>query len=176
MPIYTRFGDRGETMSLTGKRVSKDSLSIEAQGQLDELNSVLGVVIAFTEEPEINELLTRVQKEIFILGAELAMDRKSRKKIGASNVEFIEKKIDSMESELGILANFVIPGGSRPAALLHYARTVCRRCERRVVSLSRKQKIDPEIMVYLNRLSDLLFTLARYINRKKHVNEIVWKG
>lgn len=176
MPIYTRFGDNGETITLSGKKISKDSVIIEAQGQLDELNAVLGVVISFTDEQLIEETLRKIQKELFILGAEIAMERKSKKKIGLLHVEYLEKTIDELQSELSALANFVLPGGSKSAALLHYARTICRRCERRLVSLSKQQTLDPETIIYLNRLGDLLFVLARYINRKKRVDEIVWKG
>lgn len=177
MPIYTRLGDTGRTVTLSGKKVYKDDAKVEAYGQLDELNALLGVVIAFTKKDEdVKAILEKAQKNLFILGAELMIGKKGRRKIGAVDVEELESAIDTYEEQLTALANFIIPGGSKTASLLHLARSVCRRCERSIVALSRKETIDPVVVVYLNRLSDLLFVLARYVNRKRRVPEVIWKG
>ncbi len=175
MPIYTRIGDKGDTITLSGKKVSKDDPRVEAYGVVDELNAAIGVAIAFSDDNEIKDMLAVTQKDLFIIGAELAIEKGARK-LTPPKTEKIEKFIDKVEPKLPYLANFVIPGGSKTAALLHQARTISRRAERRVVSASKVVKINPEVLRYLNRLSDLLFVLARYSNRKKHFEEIVWKG
>ncbi|MEM2908694.1 MAG: cob(I)yrinic acid a,c-diamide adenosyltransferase [Candidatus Bilamarchaeaceae archaeon] len=174
MPIYTKIGDKGDTITLSGKKVRKDDPQVEAYGCVDELNAAIGVVIAFTDDNELREILIDVQKDLFIVGAELAIG--STKKLTPAKTEKLEKIIDKIEPQLPYLANFVIPGGSKTAALLHLARTISRRVERRVVAAARTAKINPEILKYLNRLSDLLFVLARYANRKKRFEEIVWRG
>jgi len=174
--IYTRLGDKGQTVTLAGKKVYKDDLRVEAYGSVDELNALLGVIMSFTTDSEIKETLTKIQKELFVVGAELAMEKTAMKKINPTHISDLESKIDEIEEELPHLANFVLPGGSKTASLLHLARTVCRRAERRTVSLSQKSNINPDITRYLNRLGDLLFVLARYENRKKRIEEIVWSG
>ena len=174
--IYTRLGDKGETVTLSGKKVYKDDERVEAYGSVDELNALLGVVASFTTDEEIKTLLIKIQKQLFIVGAELAMEKLRSQKINPTHISFLESEIDEIEKELTHLANFVLPGGSKTASLLHLARTVCRRAERRVVALSKKSKINPDIIKYLNRLGDLLFVLARYENRKKRIEEIVWSG
>lgn len=175
MAIYTRLGDKGETVTLEGDKVHKDDPIIEAQGQIDELNAILGMVVSFSDDQKIADLLQKAQKELFILGAELSAE-KSRKRINLKHVEDIEQSIDALEEKLPALANFVLPGGCKTASLLHYARTVCRRCERRLAPLYREKQIDDVALTYLNRLGDLLFTMARHENRKKRVDEIIWKG
>lgn len=175
MHIYTRLGDKGSTVTLGGRKVQKDDPLIEAQGQIDELNAALGIAVAFIDDADATQALRMVQKELFVLGAELSMDNGS-KRISPKHVEDLEKQIDSYEERLPALANFVLPGGCKSAALVHYARTVCRRCERKLVTLSNKKRLDPIAITYLNRLGDLLFTMARWLNRKKRVDEIVWKG
>ena len=165
MAIYTRLGDTGDTVTLEGEKVNKDNPLIEAQGQIDELNAILGMAISFSEDEKITTSFRKIQKELFILGAELSAE-KSRKRINLKHVEDIESLIDETESELPTLANFVLPGGCKTASLLHYARTVCRRCERRLVPLYKENQIDETALTYLNRLGDLLFTMARYANRK----------
>lgn len=172
MPIYTRFGDKGDTIILGNRTVRKDDPIVEATGTIDELNAALGVVIAFTDDTEFKEILSAVQKDLFVIGAELVSE-KTTKRITPAKTEFLERKIDELEPKLERLTHFIIPGGSKTAAVLHLARTICRRAERRVVSLS---KTNPEIIKYLNRLSDLLFVLARYENRKKRFSETIWKG
>ncbi|MEM3422874.1 MAG: cob(I)yrinic acid a,c-diamide adenosyltransferase [Candidatus Bilamarchaeaceae archaeon] len=175
MPIYTRFGDKGDTVILSGRTVRKDDPLVEATGTIDELNAALGVVIAFTDDSEFKEILSSVQKDLFVIGAELVSE-KTTKRITPAKTEFLERKIDEIEPKLERLTHFIIPGGSKTAAVLHLARTICRRAERRVVSASSHNKINPEIVKYLNRLSDLLFILARYENRKKRFSETLWRG
>jgi len=175
MPIYTRFGDKGKT-SLLGSVVPKSNPRVEAYGSVDELNAVLGIAIAFSERPELNKVLSDAQRDLFVIGAELALAGAKTKKISPARVAMLEKCIDEMEADLPRLRHFILPGGSRAASLLHLARTVCRRTERRVVALSEKEKINPDIIVYINRLGDFLFMLARSVNYKKKVEEIVWKG
>ncbi len=174
--IYTRLGDKGQTVTLSGKKVYKDDERVEAYGSVDELNALLGVILAFTTDNEVKDTLIKVQKELFIVGAELAMEKTPPKKINPTHISAVESKIDEIEEELPHLAHFVLPSGSKTASLLHLARTVCRRAERRVVALSRKSKINPNIISYLNRLGDLLFVLARYENRKKRIEETTWSG
>jgi len=169
-------GDTGQTVTLSGKKVYKDDPQVEAYGSVDELNSLLGVVVAFTSHEEVSRLLRRIQKELFLVAAELAMGKIHFIRINPTHISALEEEIDKIERELPHLANFIVPGGSKTASLLHLARTVCRRAERRVVTLSRKSSINPSIIKYLNRLGDLLFVLARYENKKQHIEEITWEG
>jgi len=175
MPVYTRFGDKGDTVIFGGKTVRKDDPLIEAIGTVDELNAALGVVIAFTDDGELKSVLVSVQKNLFAIGAELASE-KTTKGITPAKTEELERLIDELEPKMERLTHFIIPGGSKTAAVLHLARTICRRAERRVVSAMAKHKINPEIIKYLNRLSDLLFVLARHENRKKRFPETTWQG
>lgn len=179
MKIYTKTGDKGETSLFGGQRVPKDALRIEAYGTVDELNSVLGIVRADNTESEIDRILAHVQNQLFDLGADLATPRSSKPKkvnrIEPGDAHSLEKFIDSLEVNLKPLKRFILPGGSPVAARLHFARTVCRRAERAVVRLSRNEDIGDDITVYLNRLSDLLFVLARYANHTAKVQEIKWK-
>ena len=179
MPIYTRFGDKGQTSLLGGEVVSKNDTRVDAYGGVDELNAMLGVVIASCKYDDIKKMLQEIQKDLFVIGAELASatDKKTKiMHITANKVTEMEKAIDGIEEQLLVLRNFILPGGTKLAALLHLARTICRRAERNVVSLDKKERINPEIIRYINRLSDLLFVLARFANRKKRVQEIIWKG
>jgi len=179
MSIYSRRGDKGETEVLGGKRLPKDHVRIEAMGQLDELNALLGIAIAFSDDEKSNALLKEMQKDVFVIGAEFAAAKgKARlhRMVGPQRVSELEHEIDATEAQLSPLHHFILPGGSKTASLLHLARTVCRRAERSVVALSRKEKVDPQVIVYLNRLGDLLFVMARRVNRKKRVEETMWKG
>lgn len=176
MPIYTKFGDKGTT-SLSGPgKVPKDHPHVEAYGEVDELNSVLGIVIAFSELKQVTTPLKKIQKDLFVIGAELASKGAKVKKITPAHVSELETEIDHLEAELPPLKHFILPGGSKTASLLHHARTVCRRAERRIVTASAKGKVNPTTIAYLNRVGDLLFMLARYVNYKKKVEETIWKG
>jgi len=180
MKIYTKTGDKGDTSLFGGQRVPKDALRIEAYGTVDELNSVLGLVVAECDDAEMNEVLVTVQKKLFDVGADLAtpqmLDKRKVRRIEPRDALQLEKVIDAVEKKLKPLSAFVIPGGSPSAARLHFARTVCRRAERSVVRLSRNEDIGEEIIIFLNRLSDLLFVLARYANCLADIPEVKWKG
>jgi len=177
MPIYTRFGDKGKTALHTGKTVSKNSIRVEAYGNLDELNSFLGVVLSQVKDRRIKQELLEIQSDLFEIGASLASPgekehQKLAQKLKARVFEF-EKEIDALTQKLPKLKNFILPGG-KVGSLLHYARTIARRAERRTVALAEKEAVLSEILVYLNRLSDLLFTFARYINYLEKQKEIIW--
>lgn len=178
--VYTRQGDQGETRLGSGQKVLKDSPRIAAYGTVDELNSVIGVTIAFEPTEKVHKALTKIQHELFTLGGDLCVleeDKKQREMsvIEEVHVKALEKLIDELNKELKPLEEFILPGGTPAAAFLHQARCVCRRAERRVVTLSQQEKIGPNVLKYLNRLSDALFVLARYENLKKGVEDVYWK-
>lgn len=180
MKIYTKTGDTGETSLYGGKRVSKDSCRIETYGTADELNSVIGACRSMEESKEIDSILEQIQHDLFTLGADLAAPENSQTKktidrIGSSHIEKLERHIDSIQPTLTPLANFILPGGSRLGAMLHFARAVCRRAERLAVRLYREEHIGLQPVVYLNRLSDLLFVLARKANSLRRIPEMKWK-
>jgi cob(I)alamin adenosyltransferase len=179
MKIYTKTGDDGETGLFAGPRVKKDDPRIEAYGTVDELNSVLGLVRSAKPPADIDRLLACVQNELFDLGAELATpDPKSRgtNLITQQNVESLEKAIDQFDANLPPLKTFILPGGTPAAAWLHLARTICRRAERRVVTLGDEPNVSLSslVVIYLNRLSDLLFVLARAANQAAKVEDVKW--
>ena len=179
MKIYTRTGDRGDTALFGGQRVPKDALRVEAYGTIDELNSVLGIVLADTNDSGIEMVLKPVQSLLFEVGADLAtpraLERPAVRRITEADAGALEPVIDRLEEQLEPLKAFVLPGGSPLAARIHFARTVCRRAERACVRLSRNEDIGEDISRYLNRLSDLLFVAARYANARAHVPEVPWK-
>jgi cob(I)alamin adenosyltransferase len=166
--IYTRGGDAGQTSLGDGQRVSKADLRVEAYGQVDELNALLGVTLASGVPDEMRPWLERIQNELFDLGADLAVPlddtKRERTRITAEQVAYLEERCDEANENLEPLRSFVLPGGTEPAALLHLARTVCRRAERVTVALAAEADVNPEALTYLNRLSDLLFILARAAN------------
>ena len=180
--LYTRGGDAGKTSLFGGRRVPKDHPRVIAYGTIDELNSALGVSISFIKQRTLVSQLNAIQNELFNVGAELASDkpvRRSRRHSGAFQLESASTKaleglIDDYDARVPPLKTFVLPAGSNAAATMHYARTVCRRAERNVVTLARKEKINPEIVAYLNRLNDLLFVLARYLNKAARKRELLW--
>lgn len=170
--IYTRTGDSGSTGLGDGSRVEKDSLRVEAYGTADELNSQIGLVIAFGVDETIARQLLDIQHDLFDLGSELCIPGYSA--ISEQNIETLENILDAHNESLPALKEFILPGGNLAAANCHVARTVCRRCERLVVSLSREEKINPPVVKYLNRLSDLLFVLCRVLARQGGQSEVLW--
>lgn len=181
MPIYTRTGDKGKTSLFNGKRVSKDSLVIEAVGSVDELNAAIGVAIAQVSSikysvSSIKKELQEIQSDLFVIGANLANPRSKSSISFETRAKEFEKLIDEMTKKLPRLMNFILPGGGEAGAVLHLARTVSRRAERRIVSLSKKTKLDSGILIYINRLSDLLFTMARFVNSIEKKKETIWNG
>ena len=180
MKIYTKTGDTGETGLYGGMRVSKDAMRVEACGTVDELNACIGFVRSQIQDEEINAIFHRIQNGLFDLGADLAtLDTHPKaKSLRISPILTVELEglIDRLEEQLPPLRNFILPGGSASGAAVHLARTVCRRAERRVVSLSKVEAVNPEVLVYLNRLSDLLFVLARVINQRADVPEPLWES
>ena len=180
MKIYTKTGDSGETGLYGGPRVRKDAPRIEAYGTVDELNAVLGLARSFGLPVGIDLLVSRIQNELFDLGAELATPDPAGQgtlSIDAARIAFLETAIDAHDLNLPPLKSFIHPGGTTSAATLHVARTVCRRAERLVVSLSglASERISPTVTVYLNRLSDLLFVLARAVNQSAGQEDVPWQ-
>jgi cob(I)alamin adenosyltransferase len=180
MKIYTKTGDTGETGLFGGDRVTKDAPRIEAYGAVDELNSLIGIIRALRPSKKIDQVLRRIQSDLFVLGADLATRKANKRslipRISRSHIASVEKTIDSFQLSLRPLKAFILPGGTVAASHLHYARTVCRRAERSTVRLSRSEEINENALVYLNRLSDLLFVLARYANRTGKKKETEWKN
>ena len=181
MKIYTKTGDRGDTGLFGGARVSKASLRVETYGEVDELNSVLGLVLTEPFDAEVTTLLARVQSRLFDIGAELATAPDSKVELGIAllgedEVRELEQAIDRCEAQLPPLKSFVMPGGSRAAAYLHLARTVCRRAERRLVALGEHERVRPEALRFLNRLSDALFVFARFANHRAGISDVPWVG
>lgn len=178
MKIYTKTGDDGTTSLFSGGRVSKTHLRVEAYGTVDELNSVLGVVRAHKPQRRCDEWLARVQWQLFNLGADLATPLDSKAewvvRMDADTVVWLEDAIDEMTAELPELKNFILPGGSLVAANIHVARTVCRRAERVVIQLQDQEPVGEQVIHYLNRLSDFLFTLARWENMQAGIPEDKW--
>jgi cob(I)alamin adenosyltransferase len=177
--IYTRTGDSGETGLFDGTRVSKHDLRVEAYGDVDELNAVLGLVRAAGVGPDLDERLQRLQRDLFALGSRLAdprhriAERVTKAALVDEDVTRLEAWIDEAEAQIPPLRRFILPGGSQAGALLHVARTICRRAERRIVSLG-QDAVDPGVLAYVNRLSDLLFVLARLANARAGVAEAEW--
>jgi cob(I)alamin adenosyltransferase len=181
MKIYTKTGDEGSTGLLGGVRISKSAPRIEAYGTVDELNSFIGLTITEAKDPDVKSLLEDIQNQLFSVGAELASpDPEKSRKLNLPEVtsEFyieIEIAIDHIEEKLEELNNFILPGGSKSAALLHVCRTICRRAERKVVELKKETNSCENILIYLNRLSDLFFVLARYENLVSGIPDTKWK-
>ena len=181
MKIYTKTGDAGETGLFGGGRVGKDHPRVEAYGDVDELNAVIGVARSAEPMPRIDEVLVPIQRDLFSIGAILATpklekmrEQLEKARVDDSRINELEGAIDACERELEPLRSFIVPGGSQKAAALHVARTVCRRAERRVVHLRHDVEIPEIVVIYLNRLSDLLFMLARVANKQSGRGEVTW--
>ncbi len=179
MKIYTKTGDAGETSLFDNSRVSKADPRVDAYGEVDEVNACLGAAVAAGVDSDIAGVLTTIQKDLFAVGARLAdplsriADRVTKAAVTDQQIELLEATIDRLETELTPLRRFILPGGSPAGSLLHLARTVCRRAERRVVGLG-ADAVEPGVIVYLNRLSDLLFVMARAVNRRAGIPETEW--
>ena len=171
--VYTRTGDGGTTGLANRARVPKDAPRIEAIGAVDELNSVLGVLLAETVPDAVRACLDGVQNDLFDLGGELSVPGHAI--VSPAHVERLERELDRFNADLSPLKDFILPGGTRAAALAHAARTICRRAERRVVTLARRQKVAPVLRAYVNRLSDLLFVIARALNRAAGRPDVLWQ-
>ena len=179
MKIYTKTGDSGETALVGGKRVQKDAIRVDAYGEVDETNAAIGVALSQCSEPRLKAWLSDIQQKLFVLGAELATpgETKARStKLEENDVQKLEEIIDTVEDELAPLKAFILPGGSPAAASLHLARTISRRAERRVVTLAREDEVSEIALRWLNRLSDLLFVLARRANMDNNESETEWRG
>jgi cob(I)alamin adenosyltransferase len=179
MKIYTKTGDGGETGLVDGSRVRKDHARVAAFGDVDELNAAIGVARTLADEA-LSQLLDGAQRDLFAIGAQVAdpraqvASRKEKAALGAERIVLLERAIDARETQMPPLTAFILPGGTPLAASLHVARTVCRRAERSILVLGRTESVDPLILVYLNRLSDLLFVLARHANHTAGRPEPKW--
>jgi len=181
--IYTRSGDAGTTALFGGGRVPKDHPRVVAYGVVDELNSTIGVAVAFLADERLSGELTTIQNELFNIGAELASESGGEKSAAFGHmftdpdakIAALEKLTDELDSRLDPLATFILPSGSQAGALLHLCRTVCRRAERQIVALAHQEPVNPDVVRYLNRLSDLLFVLARHVNNAAGAPETPWR-
>ena len=180
MKIYTKTGDTGETGLYGGTRVPKDAMRVEACGTVDELNACIGFVKSLVQDEEIDAILHRIQNELFDIGADVATldahPKAASLRTPSTLTAELEREIDQFEGQLPPLKNFILPGGSVGGAAIHLARTVCRRAERCVVSLAKGETVNPEVLIYLNRLSDLLFVLARLVNHRLDESEPLWES
>jgi cob(I)alamin adenosyltransferase len=178
--IYTRSGDQGDTGLGDGSRVSKDHARVAAYGSVDELNAALGLLVSQHPQAAEVDLLRTIQNDLFDVGADLCLPQADNEvpgahlRVRAEQAERLEQAIDRLNAHLTPLTSFILPGGQGPAAWCHLARTVCRRAEREVVTLAHVEKVNPQVLVYLNRLSDLLFVLARVYNNNGR-DDILWR-
>jgi cob(I)alamin adenosyltransferase len=182
LKIYTKTGDKGDTGLIDGSRISKSDLRIRAYGEVDEANSHIGLIISSIEKnsifDDVRKILLNVQQDLFVLGAELANPntlKDDNMLVKREMISTIEKYIDNFESELAPITYFILPGGSIESSLLHICRTVVRRAETSAVALAKGQRINQEILTYLNRISDLFFVLARVTNKRQKRADIPWK-
>ena len=175
--IYTKTGDDGFTGLIGGKRVSKSNQRIVAYGTVDELNSSIGIIMSSKLDNDIHEILEKIQNDLFVVGADLANPDLNvpSNRITEDMVKFLEENIDKFENELSPITYFILPGGDTVASQIHLARSISRRAETNIVQLSEKEAINKTCQVYINRLSDLLFVIARLINKRKKIKDIAWK-
>jgi cob(I)alamin adenosyltransferase len=172
--IYTRTGDDGTTGLGDGSRINKDSLRVDAMGDVDELNSVIGIMMTENMPDTLVTTLTQIQHDLFNLGGEICIP--GYVILQQSRIDDLEEAIDRLNANLEPLKEFILPGGTKAAAYCHLARTVCRRAERKLVELHRNEKVTDISLQYLNRLSDLLFVMCRTINKEKGVSDVLWKN
>jgi cob(I)alamin adenosyltransferase len=170
--IYTRTGDAGETGTADGARINKDHLLIHAQGDIDELNSFIGLLASTVDDTALLDLINTIQHDLFNVGAELSL---SQPIISAKDIEHLEQQLDHYNAELPPLKEFILPGGGEAASLCHVVRAVCRRAERSLVSLHNNKSLNSDMLAYINRLSDLLFVLARVLTSNAGEKEVYWK-
>ena len=177
MKIYTKTGDEGKTSLFDNSRVWKSDERIMSYGAVDELNSSIGIALSLELDHEIKDILIKIENDLFIVGSDLANPDMSDKKIRTTieMITFLEQKIDLLEPQLEPLTSFILPGGTLLASIIHLSRTISRRAETHVVALSQNEDINKDAAIYLNRLSDLMFILARSINHRKKISDIVWK-
>lgn len=175
--IYTKTGDDGTTGLVGGKRVKKSDLRIIAYGAVDELNSTIGIILSFPLDSDINNILTQIQNHLFVVGADLANPNlnDTYTRVSTDMVTFLENNIDRLENELTPITYFILPGGDQVASRTHLARAICRRAETNIAVLSSPEQINKTCQIYMNRLSDLLFVIARVINKRKKIKDIAWK-
>ena len=171
--IYTRTGDAGDTSKADGGRVSKDDCLIHAQGDIDELNSFIGLLASKVDDDALNQLILKIQHDLFNIGAEISL---SQPFITTKNIEYLEQQLDHYNADLPPLKEFILPGGGEAASICHVARAVCRRAERNLVTLHKEKEIGADMLAYINRLSDLLFVLARVLTRNAGEKEVYWKA
>jgi cob(I)alamin adenosyltransferase len=179
MKIYTKTGDDGETGLFGGERVKKHDARVDAYGNVDETNALLGVARGSGLDAALEAMLARIQSQLFVLGAELATPASHRDRLGMAlldgpDIARLEADIDALEADLKPLVSFVLPAGSAGASALHHARTVCRRAERSVVAIAEQASVRSEVIIYLNRLSDLLFVMARHANHSAGIPDVAW--
>ena len=178
--VYTRTGDQGTTSIVGGIRVSKTCDRLEAYGTIDELNSHIGLLISYISDPHDRDFLTDIQSSLFVVGAYLATDTSQtqlhqQSTVSQDIIQLLESEIDAIDQQLPSLRAFVLPGGTTPSSQCHVCRTVCRRAERRILTLALDTTVDPQVTAYINRLSDYLFVLARKLNIIAGQDEIIWK-
>ena len=178
MKIYTKKGDSGHTSLIDGQIVNKHNLSVDAYGTVDELNSFLGLLKDYIKDETIKDILNNIQPKLFSIGSILASGKNQnmleKVKIEKKDVKYIESHIDSMNNELPELKNFIIPGGHKISSYSHVCRSICRRAERRISELNNEQSVDPNILSYINRLSDFFFVLSRYLMYSDKIEETRW--
>jgi len=177
MKIYTKTGDDGKTSLFDNTRVWKSHDRIMSYGAIDELNSTLGIVLSMKLDNDLNEIVSKIQNDLFIVGSDLANPDMNNQEIRTTKkmVSILEDVIDKLENELSELTSFILPGGTILASIIHLARTIARRAETHVVALSQNEEITNESFIYLNRLSDLLFIIARTINKRNNIKDVIWK-
>jgi cob(I)alamin adenosyltransferase len=178
MKIYTKTGDDGTTGLIDNRRVKKSNPRIGSYGMVDELNAALGMILSSKLGQDIRNLLTKIQNDLFVVGADLAnpnLEKKSNR-VTTEMILFLEKEIDRLEEKLPSITYFILPGGDLIASQVHLARAICRRAETNIVRLSEVEDINNECLIYMNRLSDLLFVIARTINKRKKISDVAWKN